>query len=136
MTCIGVVRNMTAESAERAALGAGAIVMDVVSADEEREERDREEDEDARGLRLVRFFLVAPAQVFFLCQARPLVVRKLRPQLHSYLAMSQPQVSGAWCHARGGVLHEVVVVLQGCAPDSLCDVVRAPLGRLGQEDAP
>jgi uncharacterized protein (TIGR01319 family) len=38
MTVIGVVRNMTAESAERAALGAGAIVMDVVSSDEERED--------------------------------------------------------------------------------------------------
>ena len=27
----GVVRNLTAESAERAALGAGAIVMDVIA---------------------------------------------------------------------------------------------------------
>jgi uncharacterized protein (TIGR01319 family) len=49
MTVIGVVRNMTAESAERAALGAGAIVMDVVSADEERE--DFEKIERIRALR-------------------------------------------------------------------------------------
>jgi hypothetical protein len=75
-------------------------------ADAERDPRVREEDVDARGLRLVRFFLAAPAQVFFLCQARPLVVRKLRPQLHSYLAMIRaPGVGGVvsrpwWCFAQ------------------------------------
>jgi len=37
MIVAGVVSNMTAESAERAALGAGAIVMDVISADDGRE---------------------------------------------------------------------------------------------------
>ncbi len=37
----GVVRHMTAESAERAALGAGAIVMDVVCADDGREDFER-----------------------------------------------------------------------------------------------
>jgi uncharacterized protein (TIGR01319 family) len=36
MMVAGVVRNMTAESAERAALGAGAIVMDVVAANDHR----------------------------------------------------------------------------------------------------
>lgn len=36
MMVAGVVRNMTAESAERAALGAGAIVMDVVAANDKR----------------------------------------------------------------------------------------------------
>jgi uncharacterized protein (TIGR01319 family) len=41
MMVAGVVRSMTAESAERAALGAGAIVMDVVAADDGREEHER-----------------------------------------------------------------------------------------------
>jgi uncharacterized protein (TIGR01319 family) len=41
MMVAGVVRSMTAESAERAALGAGAIVMDVVAADDGREEFER-----------------------------------------------------------------------------------------------
>jgi uncharacterized protein (TIGR01319 family) len=36
MMCAGVIREMTAESAERAALGAGAIVMDVVAIDDGR----------------------------------------------------------------------------------------------------
>jgi uncharacterized protein (TIGR01319 family) len=36
MLVSGVIKNMTAESAERAALGAGAIVNDVVSLDDER----------------------------------------------------------------------------------------------------
>lgn len=36
MVCTGIVKNMTAESAERAALGAGAIVMDVISNDDNR----------------------------------------------------------------------------------------------------
>ncbi len=36
MICAGVIRGMTAESAERAALGAGAIVMDVVATDDGR----------------------------------------------------------------------------------------------------
>jgi uncharacterized protein (TIGR01319 family) len=37
MLCAGVVRSMTAESAERAALGAGAIVMDVICANDKRQ---------------------------------------------------------------------------------------------------
>jgi len=41
MVCTGVARAMTAESAERAALGAGAIVMDVVSSDEQRSSFDK-----------------------------------------------------------------------------------------------
>jgi uncharacterized protein (TIGR01319 family) len=36
MMCTGIMKNMTAESAERAALGAGAIVMDVLSIDDGR----------------------------------------------------------------------------------------------------
>ena len=36
MMVAGVVRNMTAESAERAALGAGAIVMDVIASNDSR----------------------------------------------------------------------------------------------------
>ena len=36
MMVAGVVRNMTAESAERAALGAGAIVMDVIASNDKR----------------------------------------------------------------------------------------------------
>src|SRR5512137_1869323 len=36
MMVAGVVRSMTAESAERAALGAGAIVMDVISSNDKR----------------------------------------------------------------------------------------------------
>jgi uncharacterized protein (TIGR01319 family) len=36
MMCAGVVRRISAESAERAALGAGAIVADVVACDDER----------------------------------------------------------------------------------------------------
>jgi hypothetical protein len=36
MMVSGIIRSMTAESAERAALGAGAIVMDVLSADDAR----------------------------------------------------------------------------------------------------
>jgi uncharacterized protein (TIGR01319 family) len=36
MMVAGVVRNMTAESAERAALGAGAIVMDVIASNDRR----------------------------------------------------------------------------------------------------
>ncbi len=36
MMCVGLMRALTAESAERAALGAGAIVMDVVAADDSR----------------------------------------------------------------------------------------------------
>ena len=41
MTVAGVVRTMTAESAERAALGAGAIVMDVLSVDDRRKAHER-----------------------------------------------------------------------------------------------
>ena len=41
MTVAGVVRTMTAESAERAALGAGAIVMDVLSVDDRRKPHER-----------------------------------------------------------------------------------------------
>ncbi|MDA1137226.1 MAG: glutamate mutase L [Planctomycetota bacterium] len=41
MAVTGVVRRMTAESAERAALGAGAIVMDVVSIDDGRQPHER-----------------------------------------------------------------------------------------------
>ncbi|MGD0092364.1 MAG: glutamate mutase L, partial [Planctomycetota bacterium] len=41
MTVAGVVRSMTAESAERAALGAGAIVMDVLSVDDRRKPHER-----------------------------------------------------------------------------------------------
>jgi len=41
MLVAGVVRSITTESAERAALGAGAIVMESVSADDGREEHDR-----------------------------------------------------------------------------------------------
>ena len=41
MIVTGVVRSMTAESAERAALGAGAIVMDVVSVDDGRTPHER-----------------------------------------------------------------------------------------------
>ena len=36
MMVAGVVRNLTAESAERAALGAGAIVMDVIASNDKR----------------------------------------------------------------------------------------------------
>ncbi|NUQ00163.1 MAG: glutamate mutase L, partial [Armatimonadetes bacterium] len=41
MTVAGVVAKITAESAERAALGAGAIVMDVISIDDGRAEHER-----------------------------------------------------------------------------------------------
>jgi uncharacterized protein (TIGR01319 family) len=41
MLVAGVVRNITTESAERAALGAGAIVMEAVSADDGREDYER-----------------------------------------------------------------------------------------------
>jgi len=41
MAVAGVVRSMTAESAERAALGAGAIVMDVLSVDDRRKPHER-----------------------------------------------------------------------------------------------
>lgn len=41
MMVAGVIRAMTAESAERAALGAGAIVMDVIAVDDGREEHER-----------------------------------------------------------------------------------------------
>ena len=41
MTVAGVVRQMSAESAERAALSAGAIVMDAISADDGREDHER-----------------------------------------------------------------------------------------------
>jgi uncharacterized protein (TIGR01319 family) len=41
MLVAGVVKQMTAESAERAALGAGAIVMDTLSADDRREDFER-----------------------------------------------------------------------------------------------
>ena len=37
----GIVKEMSAESAERAALGAGAIVLEVLSADDRREEHER-----------------------------------------------------------------------------------------------
>ncbi len=41
MSVTGVVKNLTAESAERAALGAGAIVMDTVAIDDGRKEFER-----------------------------------------------------------------------------------------------
>lgn len=41
MLVAGVVRSITTESAERAALGAGAIVMEAVSADDSREDYER-----------------------------------------------------------------------------------------------
>lgn len=41
MLVAGVVKEMTTESAERAALGAGAIVMDAISADDGRQEYER-----------------------------------------------------------------------------------------------
>ncbi|MEP0766279.1 MAG: glutamate mutase L [Fimbriimonadia bacterium] len=43
MTVAGLVRTMSAESAERAALGAGAIIMDVVAVDDGRKEHERVE---------------------------------------------------------------------------------------------
>ena len=49
MMVAGVVRNLTAESAERAALGAGAIVMDVIAANDKR--RPHEKIERIRHLR-------------------------------------------------------------------------------------
>jgi len=41
MTVVGLVRRMTAESAERAALGAGAIVMDTIARDDGRRPHER-----------------------------------------------------------------------------------------------
>jgi len=41
MMVAGVVKSMTAESAERAALGAGAIVMDVISVDDGRSQHEK-----------------------------------------------------------------------------------------------
>jgi len=41
MMVTGVVREMTTESAQRAALGAGAIVLDAISADDGREDHER-----------------------------------------------------------------------------------------------
>jgi uncharacterized protein (TIGR01319 family) len=41
MTVVGLVRRMTAESAERAALGAGAIVMDTIARDDGRKPHER-----------------------------------------------------------------------------------------------
>ncbi|MFH1769635.1 MAG: glutamate mutase L, partial [Parcubacteria group bacterium] len=41
MAVAGVVRTMTAESAERAALGAGAIVMDVLAIDDGRKDYEK-----------------------------------------------------------------------------------------------
>jgi uncharacterized protein (TIGR01319 family) len=41
MSVTGIVRKMTAESAQRAALGAGAIVMDVISIDDGRKPHER-----------------------------------------------------------------------------------------------
>jgi uncharacterized protein (TIGR01319 family) len=41
MVVAGAVKNMTTESAERAALGAGAIILDALSADELREEHEK-----------------------------------------------------------------------------------------------
>lgn len=41
MLVTGVIKTMTAESAERAALGAGAIVMDVLSADDGRKAHEK-----------------------------------------------------------------------------------------------
>ena len=38
MTVAGVVKAMSAESAQRAALGAGAIIMDVIAVDDGRKE--------------------------------------------------------------------------------------------------
>ncbi|HUT74334.1 MAG TPA: glutamate mutase L [Armatimonadota bacterium] len=49
MLVTGVVKNMTAESAQRAALGAGAIVIDVLAVDDGRE--DHEQIERIRSLR-------------------------------------------------------------------------------------
>ncbi len=49
MMVAGVVRSMTAESAERAALGAGAIVMDVIASNDKR--RPHEQIERIRHLR-------------------------------------------------------------------------------------
>ncbi|UCH34209.1 MAG: glutamate mutase L, partial [Armatimonadota bacterium] len=49
MLVTGVVKNMTAESAQRAALGAGAIVIDVLAVDDGRE--DHEKIERIRNLR-------------------------------------------------------------------------------------
>ena len=49
MMVAGVVRSMTAESAERAALGAGAIVMEVIAVDDGRQ--DYQKVERIRGLR-------------------------------------------------------------------------------------
>lgn len=43
MLVAGVVKSMTTESAQRAALGAGAIVMEAMSADDERPEHERVE---------------------------------------------------------------------------------------------
>lgn len=49
MTVAGVVKSMSAESAERAALGAGAIIMDVVAVDDGR--KDYQKIERIRALR-------------------------------------------------------------------------------------
>ncbi|MCW3061698.1 MAG: MutL protein, partial [Capsulimonas sp.] len=49
MTVAGVVKSMSAESAERAALGAGAIIMDVIAVDDGR--KDYQKVERIRALR-------------------------------------------------------------------------------------
>ncbi len=41
MLVTGVIKNMTAESAQRAALGAGAIVIDVIAVDDGRQDHQR-----------------------------------------------------------------------------------------------
>jgi len=43
MTVTGVVKGMSAESAQRAALGAGAIIIDVIAVDDDRKEYQRVE---------------------------------------------------------------------------------------------
>ena len=65
MVVAGVVSSMTTESAERAALGAGAIVMDAISIDDGRETHERvERIRQENGYRVVKEAAVGDLAVY------------------------------------------------------------------------
>ena len=119
----GVVGQMTTESAERAALGAGAIVMDAISADDGRE--DHERIERIRHLKpdivLLTGGVDAGARAHVIETAEVLLAASPRPRFGETLRL--PVIFAGNREAAG----EVQDILSGTADVSTVDNVRPTL---------
>ena len=125
MLVMGVVRQMTTESAERAALGAGAIVLDAISADDGRE--DHERIERIRHLRpdivLLCGGIDSGSRTHVIEMAEMLLAASPRPRFGNTLRL--PVIYAGNSEAAA----EVQEILSGMAQISVVDNVRPVLER-------